>query len=608
MPLTLREVLALDAVRAGQPVVVAALDRLDVPVRWVHAAELTDVGRLLRGGELVLSTGIALPSSASGLAEYVASLAGAGVAGLAIELGQRYAGELPQGLVTAAEARGVPLIAFEREVPFVEITEAVHARIIDAQMLELRAAQRVHAVFTALSVEGAPPAEIVRAAAELGGRTVILADMSYRVLAASGPDAAGAVDGPAGGGPGGADTAGSDTAGSGGEAGSADGIPAGFAERARSACEGRPRTFHAESEGWLVTTVGARGEDWGRLFLFLGAQPAASFPAQPAASFPAQPSHAQPSPAQPSPTPGDNVLLERAATTLALGRLLARQAESVERQAHRTLISAIIEDADPATATARARTMGVPVTGRQLVALVARLPDAGSGLSAQALVLDVAEAVAAACRDSRVPALVSSLDDVRVGALLSLPAQADTDRALRQLCSGLAAALDASTPIVASDPASPVAPVIGVGSPATRMAEVRRSFLDAREVADVALRHLDRDRQPDGRPYYRLPDLRLRGLLHMLRGDPRLTAFADRELGSLLAYDTAHGTRLAADLATYLEAGGNKAAAATRAHLARPTFYQRLQLIEHVLGVSLDSAESRASLHVALLALSPRHP
>jgi PucR family transcriptional regulator, purine catabolism regulatory protein len=603
MPLTLREVLALDAVRAGEPVVVAAPDRLDVPVRWVHAAELTDVGRLLRGGELVLSTGIALPSSASGLAEYVASLAGAGVAGLAIELGQRYAGELPQALVTAAEARGVPLIAFEREVPFVEITEAVHAQIIDAQMLELRAAQRVHVVFTALSVEGAPPAEIVRAAADLGGRTVILADMSYRVLAAAGPDAAGAGDGRAGRDTAGddtawGDTAGDDTAGSGDEAGSADGIPAGFAQRARAACEGRPRTFHAESEGWLVTTVGARGEDWGRLFLFLGGPGA-----PPAASSPARPS-----PARPSPTPGDSVLLERAATTLALGRLLARQAESVERQAHRTLISAIIEDADPATATARARTMGVPVTGRQLVALVARLPDAGPGLSAQALVLDVAEAVAAACRDSRVPALVSSLDDVRVGALLSLPAQADTDRALRQLCSGLAAALDASTPIVASDPASIVAPVIGVGSPATRMAEVRRSFLDAREVADVALRHLDRDRQPEGRPYYRLPDLRLRGLLHMLRGDPRLTAFADRELGSLLAYDAAHGTRLAADLTTYLEAGGNKAAAATRAHLARPTFYQRLQLIEHVLGVSLDSAESRASLHVAVLALGPGHP
>src|SRR5579862_438630 len=144
MPLSVRDVLSLDAVQAGQPVVVAAADRLDAVVRWVHAAEVTDVGRLLRGGELVLSTGIALPSSASGLAEYITSLAGAGVAGLAIELGQRYTSALPAPLVSAAEARGLPLIAFQQEVPFVEITEAVHARIIDDQMADLLSAQRAH--------------------------------------------------------------------------------------------------------------------------------------------------------------------------------------------------------------------------------------------------------------------------------------------------------------------------------------------------------------------------------------------------------------------------------------------------------------------------------
>ncbi len=56
-------------------------------------------------------------------------------------------------------------------------------------------------------------------------------------------------------------------------------------------------------------------------------------------------------------------------------------------------------------------------------------------------------------------------------------------------------------------------------------------------------------------------------------------------------------------LAAYLEAGGNKAETAHRAHLARPTLYERLRHIERVLGVSLDSAQSRTSLHVALLAL-----
>jgi hypothetical protein len=442
VPVSLRDVIALDAVRAGSPVVVAAPDRLDATVRWVHVAEVSDVGRLLRGGELVLSTGIALPSSPAGLASYVASLAGAGVAGLAIELGQRYVSAVPPALVSAAEARGVPLIVFEREVPFVEITEAVHARIIDA---------------------------------------------------------------------------------------------------------------------------------------------------------------------------------ERAATTSALSRLLARQAESVERQAHRTLLSAILADAGPAPATgsliARARAMGVPVTGRQLVALVARIPDSGPGLSGQAVVLGIAEALADVCRELRVPALVAPLDDVRVGALLSISAQDDSDRVLRESCSRLAAARhpgrEAASPAAAAGDRpmatdSPVMPVIGVGPTATGMAEARRSFLDAREVADVALSRPDRQPADRGRPYYGLPDLRLRGLLHLLRDDTRLTSFAGRELGPLLAYDAAHGTRLTGDLAIYLEAGGNKAAAAARAHLARPTFYQRLQLIEHVLGVSLDSPESRTSLHVALLALGPR--
>jgi PucR family transcriptional regulator, purine catabolism regulatory protein len=548
--LTLREVLDLEVVRRGQPLVVAAADRLDVPVRWVHAAELSDIGPLLRGGELLLSTGIALPESGTGLADYIAGLAGAGVTGLAIELGRRYTETLPAALVAAAEARGLPLVAFGREVPFVEITEAVHARIIDAQFAALRAADLMHETFTELSVAGAPAEHIVRAAAGLAGRPLILADLNYQVLAvAPGPSAPGS-------------------------SGRSDGEGAlcvprlrgtdlldGFAARARAVCEGRPRTFYAAEPGWLVTTVGARGEDWGRLFLVCDGPPA----------------------------PEDTVLIERAATTLALGRLLTRQAESLERQAHRTLISAIIEqaDADPAEVEARARALGVPVTGRQLVAAVVRIPDSGPGLSAHAAVLGVAGAVADACRNARVPALVGSLDDVRAGALMSLPEHADPDETLRALSARLTARL------------SVLPVVIGTGQPATTLREVRRSFLDAREVADVAIR------QPDGRPYYRLPDLRLRGLLHLLRDDPRAQGFAERELGPLLAYDATRGTHLMADLAAYLRAGGNKAEAAARAHLARPTFYQRLHLIERLLGVSLADPESRASLHVALLTLKP---
>ncbi len=134
MPITLGEVLDLDAVRRGAPAVLACADLLDRPVRWVHAVEVTEgVARLLRGGELVLSTGMALPEAAAGQAAYLAELASAGVAGLAIELGRRYAASLPAPLIAAAAASRVVLIEFRHEVAFVEITEAVHTAIVSTR-------------------------------------------------------------------------------------------------------------------------------------------------------------------------------------------------------------------------------------------------------------------------------------------------------------------------------------------------------------------------------------------------------------------------------------------------------------------------------------------
>jgi PucR family transcriptional regulator, purine catabolism regulatory protein len=265
----------------------------------------------------------------------------------------------------------------------------------------------------------------------------------------------------------------------------------------------------------------------------------------------------------------------------------------LERQAHRTLISALIEGSgfagspadDGGEAAARARAMGVEVTGRDLVAVVARLPDPGTA-GGQAAVLGAAESMASACRADGVPALIGALDDVRAGALLSLPPGADDDPPLRALATRLADTF-------------PRGPVIGASRPVRSLRAVRDAFREAREVADLTIKNTADTAR---RPYYRLPDLRLRGLLHLLREDARLGAFTERELSPLLSYDAEHGTALVADLAAFLEAGGNKALASARAHLARPTFYQRLALIERVLGVSLADPESRASLHVALLA------
>jgi PucR family transcriptional regulator, purine catabolism regulatory protein len=577
---TVADLLGMDVIRRGSPQVVAGSGGVGARVRWVHVLELADAAHLLQGGELVLTTGVALPAEPALLARYAADLAsagGAGVSALAVELGRRYVGALPGVLVRAAADSGLTLIAFEREVSFVEITEAVHARIIDAQLDELRASERLHEVFTELSVSGASLDEVVRQAAALAGRPVILADLSHRVLACE---------------PGSADPA---------------RLLAGFARRSRALSSSSGRTAYDEASGWLFTPVGARGEDWGRVILVCDGPPGGT----------------------------DTVLIERAATTLALGRLLTRHAESLDRQAHRTLITGIISQAhaDPAEAAVRSRALGVPVDGRQLVAMVIRLRDPSGvsgtlGVSAHARVLDVADAAAAACRAERVPSLVGTLDDARAGAMLSLSPHADPDRVLH----GLAARI---TERAGGSGSRPGELVIGVGAVAGSIRDVRRSFLEASQVADVAAERPDgwpgaggpdgwpgaggpdgwpAAGGPDGGPaaadsgrplFYRLADLGLRGLLHLLRDDPRVQTFVERELGPLLAEPD---TSLLDALAAYLAAGGNKAEAAKQAHLARPTFYERLRRIERILGTGLDSAESRTSLHVALLALeAARH-
>ncbi|MBO2464306.1 PucR family transcriptional regulator [Actinomadura violacea] len=533
---TLDDVLQLDAVRRGQPHVVAGADRTGNLVRWVHVAEVTDIAHLLHGGELVLTTGIALPDEPERLRAYIAELADVGVSGLMIELGRRYASRPPAALVAAAEDLGLPVIVLAHEPAFVDITESVHARIVQEQFAELRASEQLHEIFTQLSVEGASTDEVVRQVAAIGGHPVVLENLSHRVLAA--------------------DADGRDPA----------ELLSAWETRSR-AVRLRTRTGYDAASGWLVTTVGARGEDWGRLIIVLGSPP----------------------------SPRETVLVERAATTLALGRLLDRHAESVERQAHGTIIARILAHAysDPQEAAARARALGVPLSGRRLLGAVLR--HRGPAHTARGAAPPVgelsalAETAAAACRDARLAALVGVLDEggpqARVGVLASLPARADAETALTEVATRIRKQSGGDT-------------VMAAGSVVETIRDVRRSFLEAEQVADVAARGAG------SRLFYRLPDLRLRGLLHLLRDDARVQTFVERELGPLLEYDAQRGSDLTRILELYLESGRNKAVAAQQAHLSRPAFYERLRRIERVLDADLDDVESCVSLHVALLALS----
>ncbi|MFG1652578.1 PucR family transcriptional regulator [Micromonospora sp. NPDC049275] len=561
---TVREVLALDPVRHGTPRVVAGDAGLDRPVRWVHVAEVPDIATLLGGGELVLTTGIGLPADDAGLRAFIGDLADVGVSGLVVELGRRYVSGVPRVMIAAAERRGLPLVELRRGTPFVRITEAVHALIVDAQLTELRAAEEIHQRFTDLSVEGADASEVIRQAAELSGCPVVLENLSRQVL---GYDPAGE---------------------------SAELLLDGWEQHSRRI---RPagRTAYDPDSGWLVTVVGARGQDWGRLLL----------------RWPASGDASSARAGEPTVDPPTRltILIERAASTLALGRLIRRDAEGLERQLHRTLLTALLDHSRPVDEVAlRAKALGVALDRRHLVGVMVRQraddPGGEAGPEAgQARLRDLSEAVGQALREAKLTALTSAVDDNSVGALLALTDPAAEDRALSAFASALRRVrLDAGTGRAAAGDGSrggvPGAVIVAAGSGVSSLREARRSLVEARQVAEAARR----DRRD--LPIFRLPHVGLAGLLHLLRDEPRLQTFVERELGPLLQYDAQHPReRLLDTLRAYLEQGRNKSAGAAAAHLSRPAFYERLARIARILDVDLDSVEASLSLHVALLAL-----
>ncbi|MEV6592199.1 PucR family transcriptional regulator [Streptomyces acidicola] len=128
--LTLREVLALDTVRAAEPRLLAGEGTLDRPVRWVHSSEVYEGANFLDGGELLLTNGFGLTGTDEETRRrYVRELAARGAAGLAVEVG-RSLPRMPDEVTDEARRLDLPLLALHRVVPFVRITEAANRAIV----------------------------------------------------------------------------------------------------------------------------------------------------------------------------------------------------------------------------------------------------------------------------------------------------------------------------------------------------------------------------------------------------------------------------------------------------------------------------------------------
>ncbi|MET7610118.1 PucR family transcriptional regulator [Streptomyces seoulensis] len=501
--LSVRQVLTLERVLAGEPEVVAGADGLDRAVRWVHVAEAADVGVMLTGGEMVLTTGVLLAGDEAKQAAYIQSLHRAEAAAVVLGLGRAFPTP-PEVMRRAAERCGLPLIVLHRPFPFAELTEEVQSRLVRAKFAAVSLSESVRTSLTALITSGAPLQRLLDEVAQHSGCPVVLTNLAHRVLATAG------------------------------ERPAVDDVLRDWERIARQA-------GGSEGDGWVRAELGGRGERWGRLLLCGYRGDSAT----------------------------GRLLADRAAEALVLHRMLGgASGRTWEEQSAHGLLTDLASGTVPARhLLPRARAAGLPVNRRTFVPLV--VPGAEP------------ERLDRVLRTLGLTGLVAELADGASAVLLSLARDQDAEALTGRLAARL------------RTPELPDA-VVAAADPRTCWDDVPAGLREARHVADaVAGAALDRP------AVVRLRDVHLRGLIRLLRDDPQVQSFAERELDGLLCGGEGE---LLDVLRTYLATGRNKSRTAQLHHVSRPALYRRLEAIQARLGIDLDDFEQAASVHIALLA------
>jgi PucR family transcriptional regulator, purine catabolism regulatory protein len=154
------------------------------PVRWVHSSELQDPTPWLKGGELILTTGMGIGASAAQQRPYVRRLVEAKVAGLGFGLGFGH-DRTPRALVTEADKHSFPLFEVPYPVPFIAITEAVFTRLLAEQYDTLQRAVDAEHALTRAVLEGKGVAGIASSLAGVIKGWVLVLDLHGIQLAAT---------------------------------------------------------------------------------------------------------------------------------------------------------------------------------------------------------------------------------------------------------------------------------------------------------------------------------------------------------------------------------------------------------------------------------------
>lgn len=165
---------------------IAGLEGADRVIEWAHSIELADPTPWLSGGELVMTTGLQIGVRPDDQFAYVSRLVQAGSVALAFDTGTTYEC-VPDGIRSAGDALGLPILSVPASTPFIAITRAVIDELTADQLLAVRRVVDQQETFARATLRGGIPS-VVSALGRALSSSVAVIDDENRVLAVHGPD------------------------------------------------------------------------------------------------------------------------------------------------------------------------------------------------------------------------------------------------------------------------------------------------------------------------------------------------------------------------------------------------------------------------------------
>ncbi len=542
--LTVRELLRGLDVR-----LVSGEEAIDAPVRWVHISELLDPTTWLSGGEVLLTTGMALDTPEQ-QREFVGRLADHQLAALGFGVGFGH-DDVPPALVQAAADREFPVFAVPYEVPFIAVTEAAFTQLVNEQYAVLRRALAAHERLERVVLSERGLDALAGTLATLIGAAVLVFDARGEPLVQRAfrrtlePDEVVALQ-------------------------------AELVERRRlgraflpshPGLADRSLALPVAADGAPGNGSDQRGERVPQAWLVAikdGGGPLSDF---------------------------DRLTLHQAVTIVALELLRGRVAGDTERRLAGDVLAALV--GGELTGAELARRLEPFGLAEGVAAIVVPRLNGGRGKAGSGS--PVEDALAQALRDEAAPGLVASTGSLTCGLV---PAVEEDE--LFALAGRVAERLKGT----------PGAPGnIGVGRPVPG-ADARRTFHEARCAVEALSMGLDESTHNgtprSGRVGAVVPkvatykDLGSFQLLLSLQEDEALRLFCDSILGPIEASEGHYGGELMRSLEAFIEENGQWERAARRLYCHRHTLRYRIRRVEELTGRNLSSARDRIEFWLAL--------